>query len=38
VKHLVENEGVDVNGRDAENITSMHWAAINNRLTIVQYV
>ena len=38
VKQLVEEEGVDVNGRDKENITPLHWAAINNKLDIIEYV
>ena len=29
---------MDVNGRDKENITPLHWAAINNRIAIVEFV
>ncbi|XP_074594797.1 palmitoyltransferase ZDHHC17-like [Brevipalpus obovatus] len=36
VKQLIE-EGYDVNQRDSENVTLLHWAAINNRLEIVKY-
>lgn len=35
-KHLIEN-GFDVNRRDAENVTLLHWAAINNRRDLVKY-
>ncbi len=35
-KHLIES-GFDVNQRDAENVTLLHWAAINNRRDIVKY-
>ncbi len=35
-KHLIES-GFDVNERDAENVTLLHWAAINNRRDIVKY-
>eukprot|EP00042_Codosiga_hollandica_P037925 m.303798 g.303798 ORF g.303798 m.303798 type:complete len:625 (-) comp55256_c0_seq2:130-2004(-) len=38
VKKLVEDDLVDVNGRDAENVTPLHWAAINDRLAIVQFL
>ena len=34
IHHLLDVEGVDVNGRDAENVTLLHWASINNRLEI----
>lgn len=34
---LVE-AGFDVNQPDAENVTVLHWAAINNRLDIVRLV
>jgi palmitoyltransferase len=30
--------GVDVNDRDAENVTLLHWAAINNRKEVVRYL
>lgn len=36
VKQLVEEEGVDVRQPDAENVTMLHWASINNRLEIMQ--
>ena len=29
--------GCDVNQPDAENVSVLHWAAINNRLEIVRY-
>jgi len=29
--------GYDVNQPDAENVSVLHWAAINNRLEIVRY-
>ncbi|CAG2170646.1 unnamed protein product [Oppiella nova] len=35
-KELVES-GFDVNQRDAENVTLLHWAAINNRRDLVKY-
>ena len=34
VQQLLDEEGVGVNSRDAENVTHLHWAAINNRLEI----
>ncbi|XP_065647593.1 palmitoyltransferase ZDHHC17 isoform X2 [Hydra vulgaris] len=37
VRELVEIEGVDINQPDSENVYMLHWAAINNRLEIVQY-
>uniref|UniRef100_A0A7M5V2J9 Palmitoyltransferase n=1 Tax=Clytia hemisphaerica TaxID=252671 RepID=A0A7M5V2J9_9CNID len=37
VKHLVEIEGADIRKPDAENVTVLHWAAINNRIDVVQY-
>jgi len=36
-KELVEQEGVDINQPDTENVWALHWAAINNRLAIVEY-
>ena len=36
VQEIIES-GFDVNERDEENITLLHWAAINNRREIVQY-
>lgn len=38
VKQLVEEDGYGVNERDAENVTLLHWAAINNRIEIVNYL
>ncbi|KAB7496503.1 Palmitoyltransferase Hip14 [Armadillidium nasatum] len=35
-KELVE-AGFDVNKRDSENVTLLHWAAINNRKEIVSF-
>ena len=31
VLHLLDVEKVNVNARDSENVTLLHWAAINNR-------
>ena len=31
VLHLLDVEKVEVNARDSENVTLLHWAAINNR-------
>ncbi|RWS17662.1 zinc finger protein-like protein [Dinothrombium tinctorium] len=36
VQELIE-AGFDVNQRDSENVTLLHWAAINNRKEIVKY-
>lgn len=36
-RQLIEAEGFDINRRDAENVTLLHWAAINNRLELVKY-
>lgn len=36
-RRIIEYEGYDVNRRDAENVTLLHWAAINNRLDLAQY-
>ena len=33
---LIENEGVDVNTLDKENVSVLHWAAINNRIRIAE--
>lgn len=38
LKHLVEKEGVDVNVPDKENVTLLHWSAINNRKEVVSYL
>ena len=37
IQHLINNENVDVNARDSENVTLMHWAAINNRVEICKF-
>ncbi|XP_052801934.1 palmitoyltransferase ZDHHC17-like [Mya arenaria] len=37
VEELVEG-GLDVNTMDQENVSLMHWAAINNRINIVRYL
>jgi len=29
-------EGVDIRKPDAENVSVVHWAAINNRIEVVQ--
>lgn len=36
VKELLEQD-YDINYRDSENVTLLHWAAINNRIEIVKY-
>ena len=36
VQEIIEN-GFNVNQRDSENVTLLHWAAINNRREIVKY-
>lgn len=36
VKEIIE-DGYDVNQPDIENVTLLHWAAINNRLDIARY-
>jgi ankyrin repeat protein len=33
---FVEAKNFDVNIRDPENITCLHWAAINNRVPLVE--
>lgn len=35
-KQIIES-GYDVNERDSENVTLLHWAAINNRRDVVKY-
>ena len=37
VKSLIDDGGFDVNQRDKENVTLLHWAAINNRKEIITY-
>lgn len=34
---LIEIEGADVTQGDEENITPLHWAAINNRIPVASY-
>ncbi|XP_078348223.1 palmitoyltransferase ZDHHC17-like isoform X2 [Oculina patagonica] len=34
---LIDKEGVDVNTLDKENVSALHWAAINNRMRIAEY-
>jgi len=36
-RELVEKGGIDLNKGDEENITVLHWAAINNRIPVVSY-
>jgi len=36
-KEIVEKEGVDVRKPDKDNITLLHWAAINNRHEVVDF-
>jgi len=38
VKHFIEVERYDVRQPDHENVTLLHWASINNRLELVQYL
>ena len=38
VRDLVTNEGYDVNKRDSENVSLLHWAAINNRSEIADFL
>lgn len=38
VRHLVLYEGYDVNRRDGENVSLLHWAAINNRQEIADFL
>ena len=38
VEELVLKQGVDVNARDKEGITSLHWAAINNRAALCEFL
>ena len=33
---LIEKEGIDVNTLDKENVSALHWAAINNRIRIAE--
>ena len=33
---LIDKEGVDVNTLDKENVSALHWAAINNRIQIAE--
>ncbi|XKL65461.1 hypothetical protein PGB90_008881 [Kerria lacca] len=35
-KEIIEN-GYDINSRDGDNVTLLHWAAINNRLELIRY-
>ena len=38
LRQIVEEEGRDVNAPDAENVSLLHWAAINNRREVVVYL
>ena len=38
IKQIIEEEGIDANSRDGENITALHWAAINNRVACLECV
>jgi len=38
VKEIVEKDGFDVRKPDRDNITVLHWAAINNRSELVHYL
>lgn len=35
-RELIEKEGVDVDTLDKENVSALHWAAINNRIRIAE--
>ena len=37
IQSLVNSGEVDVNKRDAENVSLLHWAAINSRIEISKY-
>jgi len=37
LQEIVEKEGVDVRKPDKDNITLLHWAAINNRHEVVDF-
>ena len=37
-RHLVEECGEEVGKGDSENITVLHWAAINNRIAVASYL
>ena len=37
-RELVEVCGEDVSKGDSENITVLHWAAINNRIAVASYL
>lgn len=38
LEELLAKEELDVNQGDAENVTLLHWAAINNRDTVVNFL
>ncbi|KAI2800575.1 Palmitoyltransferase zdhhc13 [Blomia tropicalis] len=38
IQKLVEIDHLDVNVRDPENVTMLHWVAINNRLDVAKYL
>ena len=38
LKELIESNQTDPNKPDSENVSLLHWAAINNRLDIAQYL
>lgn len=38
VKELIESNIITVNDHLSDNVTGLHWASINNRLTICQYL
>lgn len=38
VRDLIDNKLVDVNETFSDNITGLHWAAINNRLELAKYL
>ena len=37
-QQLIEEEGIDVRVPDAENVTILHWASINNRVQVMEYL
>lgn len=38
VRELLEQQGIDPNKPDEENVYLLHWAAINNRIEIAEYL
>ncbi|ODV95158.1 hypothetical protein PACTADRAFT_85305 [Pachysolen tannophilus NRRL Y-2460] len=38
IRELIESSTVSVDDHDTENVTGLHWASINNRLSVVKYL